>query len=553
MIKQKLKIGLLLNQYNVPHWTYKMIENIQNSSHSEIVLVVKKEQNSIKKTSIFNQFWSQKNHVFYNLYSKFEQKLFKTDFNAFALNDLKKIVNCSEIIVKPIEVQNNEALTADDIKKIKTQSVDVFIKIGFNTLTGEILKTPKYGVWDYHHGNFKISKDTLVGVWEVFKQTYETVVTLRILSGHPDQSTIISKTIYNTDHLFVNRNRNNLFWNSKSILPRKLKELYLVGEEQFFGKLKKQNNEPFFYDNKRYTIPTNYETLKNVFKLYWISVKRIIKERFYFAQWIVLFKLESNKQMSKSFFQFKRLLPPKDRFWADPFIIEKNNKFYIYIEELFYSDNKGKISLIEMDQEGNYTNPEIVLETDYHLSYPFLIEDNNELYMIPETEENRTIELYKCIAFPKKWELEKVLLSDLKAVDSTIFKHNNKYWLFTNIHEFQGNPGIDELFLFYSETLLENNWISHPQNPIASNPSFTRPAGNIFIKENRIFRPAQNCSKHYGYGMQIREIVTINETEYEERQVQSIYPNWEKDLLSTHTLNHSGKLTVIDANISRRK
>jgi hypothetical protein len=344
-----------------------------------------------------------------------------------------------------------------------------------------------------------------------------------------------------------------LFWNSKSILPRKLKELYSVGEEQFFGKLKKQNNEPFFYDNKLYTVPTNYETIKNVFKLYWISVKRIIKERFYFAQWIVLFKLESNKRMSKSFFQFKRLLPPKDRFWADPFIIEKNNKFYIYIEELFYSDNKGKISLIEMDQEGNYTNPEIVLETDYHLSYPFLIEDNNELYMIPETEENRTIELYKCITFPKKWELERVLFSDLKAVDSTIFKHNNKYWLFTNIHEFQGDSGIDELFLFYSESLLEDNWISHPQNPIASNPSFTRPAGNIFIKENRIFRPAQNCSKHYGYGMQIREIVTINETEYEERQVQSIYPNWEKDLLSTHTLNHSGKLTVIDANISRRK
>ena len=26
----------------------------------------------------------------------------------------------------------------------------------------------------------------------------------------------------------------------------------------------------------------------------------------------------------------------------------------------------------------------IALETDFHLSYPFIIEDNNELYMIPE-------------------------------------------------------------------------------------------------------------------------------------------------------------------------
>ena len=41
----------------------------------------------------------------------------------------------------------------------------------------------------------------------------------------------------------------------------------------------------------------------------------------------------------------------------------------------------------------------IVLEKDYHLSYPFLFEDNDELFMIPETATNKTIELYKCEEF----------------------------------------------------------------------------------------------------------------------------------------------------------
>ena len=80
-----------------------------------------------------------------------------------------------------------------------------------------------------------------------------------------------------------------------------------------------------------------------------------------------------------------------------------------------------------------------------------------------------------------------------------------------------------------------------------------RPAGNIFEQNGKIFRPAQNCSKRYGYGMQLREIITLNENEYEEKQIQSIYPNWQNDLIATHTLNQSGKLTVIDAQIKRRK
>jgi hypothetical protein len=171
--------------------------------------------------------------------------------------------------------------------------------------------------------------------------------------------------------------------------------------------------------------------------------------------------------------------------------------------------------------------------------------------MMPETKGNKTIEIYKCTSFPYEWTLEKIMFHDIMAVDSTIFKFENKYWLFTNIKENEGASAYDELFLFFSDSLL-GNWKPHPLNPIVSDVKYARPAGNIFIYNDKIFRPSQNCSKHYGYGMQIREILTLTETDYEERQVQSIYPNWSKDLVSTHTLNNSGKLTIIDALVRRR-
>ena len=53
--------------------------------------------------------------------------------------------------------------------------------------------------------------------------------------------------------------------------------------------------------------------------------------------------------------------------------------------------------------------------------------------------------------------------------------------------------------------------------------------------------------------MKIKEIITIDEENYEEIEVQSIYPNWNKNILATHSLNNSGRLTVIDALVNRRK
>ena len=119
----------------------------------------------------------------------------------------------------------------------------------------------------------------------------------------------------------------------------------------------------------------------------------------------MLFKLNHSNTISTSFFKYKKIIPPKDRFWADPHIIRRNNKYYIFIEEFICAKDKAHISLIIMDDKGNYTEPVKVLERDYHISYPFLIEDNEELFMIPETRQNNTIELYKCVHFPLKWEI----------------------------------------------------------------------------------------------------------------------------------------------------
>jgi hypothetical protein len=173
--------------------------------------------------------------------------------------------------------------------------------------------------------------------------------------------------------------------------------------------------------------------------------------------------------------------------------------------------------------------------------------------MIPETSQNNTIELFECVNFPLEWKLKKLINSNVCAVDSTIIKRDGLYWMFSNIKENKNASSHDELFLFYAESLTSDNWVAHPQNPIVSDVRGARPAGNIINENGKLFRVAQNCSNHYGYGMQIAEIIQLDKDVYKEKVVNSIHPDFNKDVISTHTYNVIGNKAIIDAQINRKR
>jgi len=552
-MKDKLRIGILIDEDIIPAWSYKMLQDLCDSNHSEIVLLVKKESSTNPHQSLWRRILSKRQDLFWILYNKLENKIFKVQPDAFENKNIKDLVDCPEIKVKPRETKFSDYVLDDDIAQIKKYEIDVFVRLGFRILRGDILRASKYGIWSFHHGDNAVNRGGPAGAWEVFEGWDTTGVILQILSEELDGGTILASSYSATDKVSIKRNKNNYYWKAISMLPRKLNDLHRLGETQFFSSLDEQNDHLDFYYNRLFINPTNTQVFKMFVKTYWNKFRNSVLSLFYFRQWILLYQFNKKGQWSKSFFRFKRITPPTDRFWADPFIYIKDNKYYLFIEELVYKENKGKISVIEIDEKGKYTEPKTVLEKEYHLSYPFLIEDNAELYLIPETSQNRKIEMYKCTDFPMKWELDTVLMDDVNAVDTTIIKHDGLYWMFTNITENEGASSLDELFLFYSKDLYSNSWTPHPKNPIVSDVRRARPAGKIFKQDNKLYRPSQNSPKDYGYGMKINEILTLTEQDYAERTVQDINPNWSKDLRCTHSLNKEGNLTVIDALVRRRR
>jgi hypothetical protein len=235
---------------------------------------------------------------------------------------------------------------------------------------------------------------------------------------------------------------------------------------------------------------------------------------------------------------------PLGEFRADPFLLERDGEIWIFFERYRYLEAKGEIACARLGSPAVDT----ILVRPYHLSYPHILEWDGCLWMLPETVENRTVELYRCHSFPAEWKLETRLLCDVEASDPTLIRHDNLFWLFAS----NSPTGAQRhrLNLWYSSSLC-GPWAEHPANPIVQATCGARPGGAIFSAGEHLIRPAQDCSSGYGSGLQFRRIVALNANGYVDEPVGSLhgsqFPGW----TGVHTYSRSQNYEAVDGCVRR--
>jgi len=552
MRKLPLRIGLLLNSDTVPLWVNVLLDDICRKSFAEVALKIydngPDHPNTNPRKSIIDRIilkTAVKLHEhLVESPSRLKSALSECDLTQ-ALDDIP------EIQANTIKTRWTDTFTPEDIQTIKSFNLDVIIRIGFRILDGDILTAARHGVWSLHHGDNNCNRGGPPAFWETM-QSWDTVGSvLQKITNDIDNGLVLSRSQSPVYRFSLAHTRDNLYWKSMSMISRELERLHAIGEDAFFDAQRLPTSSSYqFYSHKFYKYPTPKEYLSLCVSKFVERYKYALNKKRFLDQWILMYQFSDKPGTSLR--QYKPIIPPIDRFWADPFVIERNNKYYLYIEEYPYAAEKGHISVIEMDKDGNIGEPRQVIVTDYHLSYPFLIEHDNELYMIPESVSNRSVELYRCTEFPDKWEFVQYLMKDINLVDATLYFKDGYWWMFGNHSDNNRADRWDECHLYFTEDFRDGNWQSHPCNPISNDVREARPAGAIIEKDGKLFRPSQNCSHHYGYGFNIFEILTMTPENYEERLVSRITPDWDDQIVGTHTYNRVGSLNVIDA-IKMRK
>lgn len=540
---KRLNICVLVNDNTVPQWIFKCIENLALSESANVSVIISPEP----PLSAAKRKLSHSGSVLIRLFETIDRLLFRSNYYSHLDRDISSLKGTASVI--NLTDLTGLALRTGETEAISDLNPDVIVLLGRHKVEDSVLNIPKYCVWTFSIDKNEIHGVPAHGFREVIKHQPLTDMSLEIVAGDKSRNDIIYATREATYHYSITENRNKVFWRATVVIPRIIEGLCRYGD--IYLQQMKERHKALTPVSGGTTNQGSFLTVlrdlgEHAGYLFCLGVYKIFHTDAF--SWQLRTNIARHNNIRETDLSaFTTINPPRKLFWADPFVVADDKSYYVFVEEFIYKTNKAHLSVLVLDGNGRPVRSQKIIDRPYHMSYPFVFKTDGIYYMIPETNQNKTIELYRCVGFPYEWKFERNIMEDVSATDATLFHYENKWWLFTTIDQTGGVSSCStELFLFYSDDPVHGDWVSHPLNPIVSDESRARCAGKFFIENGNIFRPSQDCSVRYGRGLNINHVTKLNEHEYNEVLVREIKPDWEHGLKGVHTLNTDEDIIIID-------
>jgi len=399
--------------------------------------------------------------------------------------------------------------------EIASQDLDVVLCLAPGVSPDELAGHARLGAW-YLHGEAPL-------FWRMYDGGFVAPIALREVT--PKGERTICGSVVQSDHVSLHRSRCRAARRAAQLPARRLRNVDAPAKVAGLPAS----------DGGR-SRPTNAMMVRLLWRIGSGVLRRRASGWLGEKQWFIAYRRGSAPPTP--------IMPPPGRFYADPFLFQRDGRRYVFFEDYDWASERAVICYLEIDERGRHRAPQLALRQDCHLSYPFVFAEGEDVYMLPETAGHGTVELYRAVRFPGEWTLERVLLTDVTATDATLLRHEGRWWLFAAL-AVDGERPIDELFLFSSDS-LHGQWAPHPLNPIVSDVRCARPAGRIFLRDGQLIRPAQDCSEAYGGRLVFNRIDVLSPTEYREEPVGAIEPAVDTGNLRTHSYDSDGTYEVLD-------
>jgi hypothetical protein len=231
------------------------------------------------------------------------------------------------------------------------------------------------------------------------------------------------------------------------------------------------------------------------------------------------------------------------RFAADPFGVYADGILHVFFEDYDQREGRGTIAYVGIGDDGTRTDPEIVLDVGVHASYPYLIEDHGVIFMLPETSAARELVLYEATAWPRGWRRAATLLADFPAVDASVLRIGDRWWMFATSADLGPNHS---LFIWHAPALT-GPWTPHEADPVKTDARSSRPGGTPFLVDGILYRPSQDCVSGYGVRLVVNRVDTLTPRAFEETTVAAFAPppgSPQPD--GFHTMSAAGRFTLVD-------
>jgi hypothetical protein len=524
-----VRLAVVVENWTVPNWMFEAIGVLAGQRGLELVSILRLEVTTLSNFSRASP-----------LFEFLHRQSRKVSDAESPLLDLRSRFAGRSCLSLPVGADGS--LTLESRERISSISVDVLIRFDGRVLSGESAGLARFGVWSIHLGD-PSEPGQFQPYWREIRD--EKPVSEIALIAHPHRLETGNKfycyAAPTQQGWCFTRNASELFAMAGVILADRL---LAIASSSYNSVVCGGNG--FVLPNTLADAPGTAEALRFAAQQARRSILRRIRARGREMGWFVALRNDQSRfTRTTSHFNpagFLDVPLPSGSCYADPFLIEWAGHDYLLVEEIPAGTGRGRLAIMEIGAGGDTGPPDIVLEKPYHLSYPFVLRQGNDIFLLPESAADRTVQLYRAQgSLLNEWRLERILFQGAMLVDTTPFHHDGLWYFFTT----QVDYGMRTL-LFYA-TALDSAWIYHPRNPICSDASRARSAGALFYRNGRLIRPSQDCSIRYGHAIVLNEIGKLSPREYEEEIVEKIEPSvWRKGILGTHTLNSNDRWEAID-------
>jgi hypothetical protein len=423
----------------------------------------------------------------------------------------------------------------EDVKKIAEHDLAFILNFSSKEIKGAIVNVPEHGVWRFWPGDIEGFTGVPACFWEIYHANSVTASFLLKMTDTPNAFVVMRKGYFGTVDYSYSRNIDSVFLGGVH-WPAQVCVDILNNHAEYLG------GPRIPARSDRRGLPNYLQVVLFSMKLLKNKLRRIYRGLLHHDEWnigIVNAPIETLLQGSSP---IPLWLPNlgKRTILADPFPVERNGRTYVLCEYFDYR-TKGSIAVLDITDPSKPSLPKVVIELPYHVSYPYIVQHDGQIYCIPETAEAGEVYLYRALDFPYKWAREAVLIRDFAAVDNTVFYHDGRWWLLCS-----AKGQTHNLFVWYSDD-LHGPWTPHATNPVKTDIRSARPAGTPFVYQSQLYRPAQDCSLTYGRRIIINRVEQLTPTEFEEKQSRIIEPSHDSPYPEgMHTVSAHDNITMID-------
>ncbi len=428
-----------------------------------------------------------------------------------------------------------ERFSDTDVAAIQSHDLDVILRFSFGIIKGDVLNAARYGVWSFHHGDERSFRGRPPGFWELDEGVAVVGAILQRLTERLDGGVVLHRGFFRAiPHSYL-RTRDEAFLGS-AVWPSVVIRQIQCGDTSLVEAPASTTNAPVRRD------PTNATMAKFLFRQALHYLLAQLQGTTKAAKWSVgVTDMPISGFLTEATPNIRWVQEQgRSRYLADPFALEHEGRVVALVEDYDYATHRGVISSVDLDGNGR---PEVVLDTGVHASYPYLFEEAGEIYCVPETYQANEVRLYRAVDFPRRWEQVATLVKGMAALDATVFRHDDRWWLLCTD---QADGSNSKLHVFYASELL-GPWEPHALNPVKTDIRSSRPAGTPFVHEGSLFRPAQDGSESYGGGVTMTRIDELTPTTFSEQIVKRVLPPESGPYRDgIHTLCAVGSRTVVD-------